>query len=338
MNILVTGSAGFIGYHIATRLLADGHDVVGFDGMTPYYDVALKQARNALLQASPRFVAVEAMLEDRDALSAAIERHAPEIVFHLAAQAGVRHSLSHPEAFISANVIGTMNLFETLRARPPRHVLVASSSSVYGGNLAFPFHERARTDFPVSLYAASKKAAEALTHSYAHLYGVPVTCFRFFTAYGPWGRPDMALFKFVSAIERGAPIEVFGDGRMKRDFTYVGDIVEAISRLIDIVPETGVRAGGEHDSISPVAPWRTVNIAQGEPLGLMDFIATIERATARKAIMQKRPMQQGDVTETWADPALLRALTAYVPHTTADTGIAAFVDWYREWVASPNSR
>lgn len=338
MNILVTGSAGFIGYHVASRLLAAGHDVVGFDGMTAYYDVALKRARTARLQTSPRFRAVEAMLEDRQALSAAVDECSPEIVIHLAAQAGVRHSLSHPEAFISANVVGTMNLFEALRAHPPRHLLVASSSSVYGGNEAFPFSERDRTDFPVSLYAASKKASEALAHSYAHLYGIPVTCFRFFTAYGPWGRPDMALFKFVSAIERGEPIEVFGGGNLKRDFTYVGDVVEVVSRLLDIVPVAGVRAGGEHDSISPVAPWRTVNIAQGEPIGLMQFIATIERVTGRKAMVQMRPMQKGDVSETWADPALLRALTGYVPDTSAETGITAFVEWYRNWVATSERR
>jgi UDP-glucuronate 4-epimerase len=302
--------------------------------MTPYYDVALKRARTARLQASPRFTAIEGMLEDREALTRAVERSSPEIVIHLAAQAGVRHSLEHPAEFVSANVVGTMNLFEALRAQPPRHVLIASSSSVYGGNESLPFAETDRTDFPVSLYAATKKAAEALGHSYSHIDRIPVTCFRFFTVYGPWGRPDMALFKFVSAIERGEPIEVYGEGQMARDFTYVGDLVEAVTRLMEVVPEAGVRAGGEHDSISPVAPWRTVNIARGTTTGLMDLIATVERSIGRKAQLRLLPMQPGDVGKTWADPTLLRKLTGYVPAISPETGVPAYVEWYREWQAT----
>jgi UDP-glucuronate 4-epimerase len=236
MKVFITGTAGFIGFHLARRLLAEGHEVVGYDGMTPYYDVSLKTARHAILSREPRFRAVEAMLEDAARLEAEIAAFAPEIVVHLAAQAGVRYSLEAPEAYVSANLVGTFNLLEALRRHTPRHFLFASTSSVYGGNDEFPFAEADRTDFPVSLYAATKKAGEAMSHSYAHLFSVPTTCFRFFTVYGPWGRPDMALFKFVSAIEQGAPIDVYGMGRMRRDFTYVDDLVASIVALFDAVP------------------------------------------------------------------------------------------------------
>src|SRR5690606_30509417 len=221
MKVFITGTAGFIGFHLARRLLAEGHEVVGYDGMTPYYDVSLKTARHAILSREPRFRAVEAMLEDAARLEAEIAAFAPEIVVHLAAQAGVRYSLEAPEAYVSANLVGTFNLLEALRRHTPRHFLFASTSSVYGGNDEFPFAEADRTDFPVSLYAATKKAGEAMSHSYAHPFSVPTTCFRFFTVYGPWGRPDMALFKFVDAIEKGEPIDVYGMGKMRRDFTYV---------------------------------------------------------------------------------------------------------------------
>jgi UDP-glucuronate 4-epimerase len=333
MRVFVTGSAGFIGFHLARRLLSEGHDVLGFDGITAYYDVALKKRRHSLLQAQPRFTAVEAMLEDRNRVNEAVRGFGPDIVVHLAAQAGVRHSLDHPEAYLSANVVGTMHLLEALRVTPPRHLLMASTSSVYGGNARMPFVEADRTDFPISLYAASKKAGEAVAHSYSHLYGLPVTCFRFFTVYGPWGRPDMALFKFVAAIESGKPIDVYGEGRMRRDFTYVDDLIEAVSRLIGVVPVVGapVDAAGVVDSLSPVAPWRSVNIAQGEPVGLMKFIDVIERIVGREAIKTMLPMQPGDVADTWANPGLLRALTGYVPGTSVEAGVKEFVDWHRQW-------
>lgn len=333
MKVFVTGTAGFVGFHLARRLLADGHEVLGYDGMTPYYDVSLKRQRHALLVGSSGFRAVEAMLEDKPALDDAINSFAPDMIVHLAAQAGVRYSIDHPETYISANLVGTFNVLEAARALKPRHLLLASTSSIYGGNTDMPFREAHRTDFPVSLYAATKKAAEAMSHSYAHLFKVPTTCFRFFTVYGPWGRPDMALFKFVSAIERGDAIEVYGEGRMRRDFTYIDDLVEAIVRLMQVAPVEGapVEFVGGADSLSPVAPWRSVNIAGGQPVGLLSFIETIESAVGKEANKVMLPMQQGDVSETFADPALLAALTSFVPRTDVETGVSAFVEWYREW-------
>jgi len=336
MRIFVTGSAGFIGFHLAGRLLADGHTVMGYDGMTAYYDTELKAARHARLRQSNGFSAVEAMLEDRDALDEAIAGFAPDAIVHLAAQAGVRYSLERPDAYVGANLVGTFNLLEAVRAHPVRHLLMASTSSVYGGNENMPFGETDRTDFPVSLYAATKKAGEAMSHSYAHLWKIPTTCFRFFTVYGPWGRPDMAPYKFVDAITHGRPIEIYGHGRMQRDFTYVGDLVDALARLIAIAPEAGhpVTAEGVSDSLSPVAPWRTVNIGGGRPVELMDFIAAIETALGRKAEKIMLDMQKGDVSATFADPALLDALIGDRPATPLAEGIAAFVDWYRAWKAA----
>jgi UDP-glucuronate 4-epimerase len=333
MKVFVTGTAGFIGFHLASRLIADGHQVLGYDGMTAYYDPALKQQRLALLQRSNAFSALTAMLEDRPALEAAVAGFAPDIIVHLAAQAGVRYSLTNPEAYVDANLVGTFNLLEAARQARPQHLLIASTSSVYGGNTKMPFEEADRTDFPVSLYAATKKAAEAMSHSYAHLHKIPTTCFRFFTVYGAWGRPDMALFKFVSAIESGEPIEVYGEGRMQRDLTDVADLVEGISRLMPAVPEEGrpIIAEGVTDSLSPVAPWRSVNIAGGQPVELMVFITAIERALGRKANKLMRPMQQGDVVATYANPGLLKALTGFVPDTDVDTVVGRFVTWYRAW-------
>lgn len=336
MRIFVTGSAGFIGFHLAGRLLADGHTVMGYDGMTAYYDTELKAARHARLRQSNGFSAVEAMLQDREALDEAIAGFAPDAIVHLAAQAGVRYSLERPDAYVGANLVGTFNLLEAVRAHPVRHLLMASTSSVYGGNENMPFGETDRTDFPVSLYAATKKAGEAMSHSYAHLWKIPTTCFRFFTVYGPWGRPDMAPYKFVDAITHGRPIEIYGHGRMQRDFTYVGDLVDALARLIAIAPEAGhpVTAEGVSDSLSPVAPWRTVNIGGGRPVELMDFIAAIETALGRKAEKIMLDMQKGDVSATFADPALLDALIGDRPATPLAEGIAAFVDWYRAWKAA----
>lgn len=333
MKFLVTGSAGFIGFHLTRRLLGEGHEVLGFDGMTPYYDVSLKQARNAILCESQNYRLVEAMLEDKAALDEAYESFQPEVVVHLAAQAGVRYGLEHPDLYISANVVGTFNLLEAARAHQPRHLLIASTSSVYGGNEEVPFAEAERTDFPVSLYAATKKACEAMSHSYAHLWKIPTTCFRFFTVYGSWGRPDMALYKFVDLIERGEPIEIYGMGRMRRAATFVGDLVEGILRLADAVPEEGkpVAVPNGRDSLSTVAPWRAVNIGGGEPVPLLEFVETIERHLGKDAQKIMLPMQKGDVVETYADPALLQALTGYVPKTTIDETVREFVEWFREY-------
>lgn len=327
MRILVTGSAGFIGFHLARRLLAEGHTVVGLDGMTPYYDVSLKEQRLALLMTEPNFRAEFGMLEDRAAVDRAMAG-GHDVIVHLAAQAGVRYSLANPEAYGASNLVGTLNLLEAARAQPPKHLLFASSSSVYGGNPETPSRETDRTDYPMSLYAATKRAGEAMTHSYAHLFAIPTTCFRFFTVYGRWGRPDMALFTFVSKILGGEPIDVYGEGRMRRDFTNVADLVEAVARLIAAPPVQGQPAGAM-DSLSPVAPWRVVNIAGGQPVELMAFIAEIEKALGKTAEKRMLPMQAGDAGRTEADPALLEALIGKMQWTPVGEGVAAFVEWYR---------
>ncbi|MEP7241052.1 MAG: NAD-dependent epimerase/dehydratase family protein [Devosia sp.] len=331
MKTLVTGAAGFIGFHLARRLLAHGHEVVGYDGITPYYDVRLKRARLALLAREPGFRFVEGMLEDAALLHATVAQLRPQMVFHFAAQAGVRYSLEQPLSYLSANLTGLFNLLDALRQGPPQHLLFASSSSVYGANTAAPFRETDRTDFPLSIYAASKRGGEAMTHSYAHLFGIPTTALRLFTVYGPWGRPDMAAIKFASAIDEGRPIEIFGDGRMHRDFTYVADVIEAVVRLGGQPPRAGAAVSIE-DSISPAAPWRVVNVAGGHPLELHAFIGALERALGRTAARIMLPMQPGDVRLTHADTTLLEALVGYVPATSLDSGLVAFADWYSaEW-------
>jgi UDP-glucuronate 4-epimerase len=328
VRVLVTGSAGFIGFHIARRLLAEGHEVVGLDGMTPYYDVSLKERRLALLMAEPKFRAEFGMLEDRAAVDRAMAG-GHDVIVHLAAQAGVRYSLTNPEAYGASNLIGTLNLLEAARAQPPKHLLFASSSSVYGGNRETRFREADTTDSPMSLYAATKRAGEAMTHSYAHLFAIPTTCFRFFTVYGPWGRPDMALFTFVGRILRGEPIDVFGEGKMRRDFTYIDDLVEAVMRLVGTAP-VAAQPVGASDSLSPVAPWRVVNIAGGQPVELMRFIEVIEEALRRKAEKRLLPMQAGDAERTEASTELLEALIGRMEWTSIEEGVGAFVAWYRE--------
>jgi UDP-glucuronate 4-epimerase len=329
VRILVTGSAGFIGFHLSRRLLAAGHEVIGLDALTPYYDVRLKAQRHAMLEANSRFRAVIGRLEDAAAIDAAFSE-APEVVVHLAAQAGVRYSLEAPFSYTDSNVTGTLAILEAARRTPPKHLLIASSSSVYGMARGQPSRETDLTDRPVSLYAATKKATEAMSHSYAHLFEVPTTCLRFFTVYGPWGRPDMALFRFSEAIAAGEPISIYGEGRMRRDFTYVDDVVTAIDRLIGVAPVQGQPVSAV-DSLSPVAPWRVVNIAGGRPVELMRFVTAIERAMGREAKKELLPMQPGDVTETAADVGLLRALVDELPQTEVEDGVRAFCEWFRGW-------
>ncbi len=323
---LVTGSAGFIGYHCCRRLLAEGIAVTGVDAMTDYYDVALKEARQAQLVALPGFRAVAGRIETPGLLADLFAAERPDVVIHLAAQAGVRHSIEAPRAYLDSNIAGTFELLEAARAHPPAHLLLASTSSAFGANTAMPYRETDRADHQMSFYAATKKATEAMAHSYAHLYGLPVTMFRFFTVYGPWGRPDMALFKFVRAILAGEPIDVYNHGEMRRDFTYVDDLVAAIRALADAVP--GRVPACPEDSLSPVAPWRVVNIGNGDPVRLGDFIDAIEAALGRRARRNLMPMQPGDVPATWADTTLLRALTGEAPRTPVREGVQAFVDWY----------
>ncbi|MDR3471990.1 MAG: NAD-dependent epimerase/dehydratase family protein [Devosia sp.] len=337
MKFFVTGTAGFIGFHLARRLAASGHHVVGYDGITDYYDRALKRARLAILESGGRFTRIDGLLEDSPRLHDAIGAQRPDVVVHLAAQAGVRYSIENPGSYISANLVGTFNLLEAMRAFRPSHLLVASTSSVYGGNPKTPFSETDRTDFPVSLYAATKKSAEAISHSYAHLFGIPTTVMRFFTVYGPWGRPDMALYRFATAIRDGTPINAYSQGTMTRDFTFIDDLIEAVVRLVDVVPEAGrpVPDAGAVDSLSPVAPWRAVNIGSGRPIALLEFIRVIENAFGAAAPHINLPAQAGDVAHTVADPTLLHALTGYVPHTELAAGVAAFRDWFADYAPKP---
>lgn len=331
MRVLVTGSAGFIGFHLCRRLLADGHEVVGIDALTDYYDVVLKRARRDLLLAHPAFRDHVCRLEDADATFAIAESAAPEAIVHLAAQAGVRHSLKDPRAYLNANMVGTFNVMEAARQLSVGHLVFASSSSVYGADESIPFDELSRVDRPLTFYAATKKSGEDMTHAYSHLWSLPTTVARFFTVYGPWGRPDMALSLFVDAILKNEPITVYGHGEMKRDFTYVDDLVESLVRLLARPPVRGCPLPGGRDSLSPVAPWRVVNIGRGEPVVLSDFVTAIERALGRTAIRDLRPIQPGESRVTFASAELLEALTNYRPNTPLDRGVEAFCDWYKDY-------
>ncbi len=331
-RVLITGSAGFIGFHLARLLLVEGFRVHGYDGMTDYYDVALKRRRHAVLLQDPGFSATEGMIEDRARLDEVAEGFAPEVIVHLAAQAGVRYSLEAPRAYVDANVVGTFHVLEAARRLRPRHLLIASTSSVYGANEAMPFAETDKADTQLTIYAATKKAGESMAHAYAHLWDLPTTMFRFFTVYGPWGRPDLALFRFVDAILDDRPIDLYNGGEMWRDFTYVDDLVRAVRLLIDAVPARP--ADGrvpEGDSLSPVAPFRIVNIGNSDKVRLLDFVEAIEACLGKRAVRNPMPMQPGDVPATWADATLLERLTGYRPRTDVKDGIARFVEWFREY-------
>ena len=318
-TILVTGAAGFIGFHVARALLAQGRDVVGLDSLNNYYDPALKQARLNILRGHPRFSFVQIDLADRAAMAALFARHRFAAVIHLAAQAGVRHSIDHPHAYADANLEGFANVLEGCRHNQCGHLLYASSSSVYGANTKVPFSVDDRTDHPVSFYAATKKANELMAYSYSHLYHLPVTGLRFFTVYGPWGRPDMAVFLFTKAILEGAPIRLFNHGKMRRDFTHIDDVRRIVLGLIDHIP---VGAGS--------APARIYNIGNQHPEDLMQVVTLLEKALGRTAVKDMLPMQPGDVTETFADVADLIHDTGLKPETSVEDGIADFVAWYRD--------
>jgi UDP-glucuronate 4-epimerase len=332
-RVLITGTAGFIGFHLASLLLAEGFEVHGFDGMTDYYDVALKKRRHQMLLQSPNFAATEGMLEDQVLFDRIADEFAPDVIIHLAAQAGVRYSLENPRAYLDSNVIGTFNVMEAARRLSVQHLLMASTSSVYGANTEMPFIETEKADTQLTIYAASKKANESMGHAYSHLYDLPTTMFRFFTVYGTWGRPDLALYKFVDAILDDRPIDIYNHGDMYRDFTYVDDLVRSIRMLIDAVPERPVSCEDipEWDSLSPVAPYRTVNIGNSDKVRLLDFVDAIEVAVGKKAIRNFMGMQTGDVPATWADTSILQNLTGYCPQTNFKDGITKFVEWFREY-------
>ncbi len=332
-RVFVTGTAGFIGYHLAKLLLAEGFVVHGYDAMTDYYDVSLKQRRQAMLLQHANFSTTEARLEDAERLYEVTTGFAPDVIVHLAGQAGVRYSLENPRSYIDSNIVGTFNVMEAARRLKVQHLLMASTSSVYGANLDMPFSETDKADTQLTIYAATKKANESMAHSYAHLWDLPVTMFRFFTVYGPWGRPDMALFKFVDAILEDRPIDIYNHGDMYRDFTYVSDLVRGIRLLIDAVPERPADPGAvdEGDSLSPVAPYRVVNIGNSEKVRLLDFIDAIEACLERKAKRNYMDIQPGDVPATWANAELLHRLTGYRPETNVREGILEFVGWFRDY-------
>ena len=331
-KILVTGAAGFIGFHLSRRLLEGDNEVVGLDNLNPYYDVTLKEARLSLLEKNGAFRFIRADIADRQAMAALFAEEQPEIVVNLAAQAGVRYSLKNPYAYVESNIVGFMNILEGCRHHHVRHLVYASSSSVYGANTRMPFSVHDNVDHPLSLYAATKKANELMAHAYAALYGLPCTGLRFFTVYGPWGRPDMALFLFTRAILEGRPIDVFNEGRMERDFTYIDDIVEGVARIMDRIPTPDAAWSGDRpDPSSSFAPYRLYNIGNNQPVALMDFITILEDHLGRKAKKNFLPMQAGDVPATFADVDALATAVGFKPATPIAEGIGHFVAWYRDY-------
>jgi UDP-glucuronate 4-epimerase len=333
MPILVTGAAGFIGFHVSRRLLAQGRRVVGVDSMTPYYDPALKEARRNELAKSNHFEFVKLDLANRPATAELFQQHKFQHVVHLAAQAGVRHSLTHPHDYADANLAGFLTVLEGCRHHGCKHLVFASSSSVYGANTKLPFRVSDNVDHPISLYAASKKANELMAHSYAHLFRLPVTGLRFFTVYGPWGRPDMAMWLFTRAILAGEPIRLFNNGNMRRDFTYIDDVVESVVRLVDRPAEPDPRWSGDHpDPATSSAPYRIYNIGNNRPVELLHLVAELEKCLGKKAKRELLPMQAGDVPETYADIDDLMRDVGFRPSTPIETGIRNFVEWYRAYM------
>ena len=333
MKVLVTGTAGFIGSHVALQLLERGDEVIGFDSLNDYYDVDLKKARLARFMEHPGYTHIHADLADRTAVESAFATHKPRRVINLAAQAGVRYAAENPHIYVASNVTGFLHILEGCRRHDVEHLVFASTSSVYGANTAMPFSEHQPTEHPLTLYAASKKANEQMAHSYAHLYGIPCTGLRFFTVYGPWGRPDMALFLFTKAILAGEPIKVFNHGRHKRSFTYVDDIVEGVIRTLDTLPGKDNDWNGNlpDPASSGVAPYRLYNIGNAEPVELLRYIAVLEECLGRKAQMEMLPLQAGDVPDTEADVSELIRAVGYAPKVSVGTGIANFVSWYRSY-------
>ncbi len=330
MRVLITGAAGFIGFHTSLALLARGDDVLGVDNLNPYYDVGLKKGRLAALQGTKGFRFIKADIADRATIAELFARENFDRVVHLAAQAGVRYSLENPHAYIDANIQGFLNILEGARQTQVMHTVFASSSSVYGANTNMPFSAHQNVDHPLSLYAATKKANELMAHTYAHLYGLPMTGLRFFTVYGPWGRPDMSMFIFTQKILKGEPIDVFNNGEHTRDFTFIDDIVEGVVRTLDKVAEPNPAWSGDHpDPATSKAPYRLYNIGNNNPVKLMYFISCIEKACGREAVKRYLPMQPGDVPTTYADVEALSEAVGFKPRTPIETGVQRFVNWYR---------
>ena len=333
MKVLVTGAAGFIGMHVCERLLARGDEVVGVDNLNDYYDVALKEARLARLAPSARFKLSRLDIADRDGIAALFAAERPQRVINLAAQAGVRYSLQNPHAYVDSNVVGFVNILEGCRHGGVEHFVYASSSSIYGGNERMPFSEHDNVDHPVSLYAATKKANELMAHTYSHLFKLPTTGLRFFTVYGPWGRPDMALFLFTKAILEDRPIDVFNHGKMRRDFTYIDDIAEGVIRVLDRPPQANPDFDKQTpDPASSWAPYRVFNIGNNQPVELMAYVDALEQALGKKAAINFLPLQDGDVPATYADTTELNRVTGFVPKTPVVDGVRRFVDWYRSYM------
>jgi UDP-glucuronate 4-epimerase len=332
MKVLITGSAGFIGSTLALRLLARGDEVIGIDNLNDYYDVNLKIARLARIQSHPAYTDVRADIENTQSVNETFQRYLPDRVVNLAAQAGVRYSIENPMAYVQTNLVGFANILEACRHNHIEHLVYASSSSVYGSHTNMPFSVHQNVDHPVSLYAASKKANELMAHTYSHLYQLPTTGLRFFTVYGPWGRPDMALFLFTRSILAGQPINVFNYGKHRRDFTYIDDIVEGVIRVLDRIPQPNTHWNGDAaDAATSTAPYRLYNIGNNHPVELMHYIEVLEQCLGKKAEMNLLPLQPGDVPDTYADVTDLINDTGYKPDTTVETGIANFVDWYKEY-------
>jgi UDP-glucuronate 4-epimerase len=326
-KFFITGSAGFIGFSLAKALLDAGQHVHGYDCISDYYDVNLKNSRNKILESYNNFSFTKNMLENQEVLNEVITTFKPEIIIHLGAQAGVRYSIEKPRVYLSSNIVGTFNIIELANKVKVNHLIIASSSSVYGANANVPFRETDKTQTQLSVYAATKKSTESIAHSYSNIWKLPITMLRFFTVYGPWGRPDMALFKFTKSIIKGEPIDIYNRGEMYRDFTYIDDIVKGIIALTSVSPKNEKNID-KNDSLSPVAPFRIVNIGNSNQVKLLDFIEVLEEYIGKKAIRNYMPMQEGDVPATLANTDLLKKLTGYAPKTDIKVGVKKFVDWY----------
>jgi len=331
MKILITGSSGFIGFHLSKKLLDKGHKVYGYDSMNNYYDVSLKKARYNILKKYKNFSFTKNKLENKNSLEKVFKKFKPSIVIHLAAQAGVRYSIQKPRVYLDSNITGTYNIIEVSKKLNVKHLIMASSSSVYGANKKIPFKETDKTETQLSIYAATKKSNESMAHSYSNIWKLPITMLRFFTVYGPWGRPDMALFKFTKGILANKKIDIYNNGKMYRDFTYVDDIVEGIRLLISKIPNHKHLGRYKNDSLSPVAPFRVLNIGNTKKVFLLDFIKEIEKSLGKKAIRNYMPLQKGDVKQTLSNIKLLKDLTSYNPKVSYKLGIKKFIDWYKKY-------